>query len=493
VNEEDRWDYNTRSTVDPARKPPNNPFAEAALLGGILIDNRVIDDISGVVTDEDFYDPFHAQVFKACMRLHERGKIANPISLRPIFEHVKGGPDYLIGLTDSSAALIGCRDFAEQVAELSARRRMLEIMREGTDRLFGDGAENPGAIAAALETDIWAATARSTRSVGVSSAGTVDMVKQHLDELASGKKAIGATCKTIEEINTLIGPAVPGRYNIIAGRPGMGKSTLMQSAAMGYAMNGHAVEYYLAEMSGLDQSLRYTSDLSLWLNSGLRYVDLVKGRLTPQGHRALDKIREVAASLPLNFDPVGRCDIRAIRGSVARAVHKWKARGKKLEVVIIDYLQILNASEGGKTISDDKKRIDTISSVCLDIAKEFDVCVYGLSQLGREVDDRKDRRPQLRDLKGSGNLEQDADSVSFVYREEYYLRKERVSEGAKEYEEYRQNLLAAQGKVDLLTRKNRHGPEDEATCRFIGDFFAIRSSAYNPYADQRQDGFDLDV
>jgi replicative DNA helicase len=238
-------------------------------------------------------------------------------------------------------------------------------------------------------------------------------------------------------------------------------------------------------MNGEQIGMRHAADLSYAIGTPITHDKIRKGALTETDLRHLAAVEEQAALLPLDFVEIGQCDIRRVISTVGRLQLKWQRQGKKLEVVFIDYLQRLRASDGrGRDIPERPKAMAVISKACVHIASHFGVAVIGLSQLSRAVEERKDKRPQMNDLRESGDLEQDADSVTLLYREEYYVELDKPRHkgpGDKEYIAWEEELAAVRGKIELIGAKNRHGKPRTRTVQFNGPHFAVRSGDYNEH------------
>jgi replicative DNA helicase len=486
----------TPGTIEvPNPDEVHNLEAEAALLGGIMIANSAIAMVSEILDAGDFYEPMHGRIFKAIVRLYEKGKTVTPVTLCPIFRHDPdmkplGGASYLAQLTGSGAAVIGIRDFAEQVQELSVRRRVAQDMLGAIDEITtpteDDGIESVEEAIARIQDNASIALARATPAKPMSSAALVARAKARHRELTAKGEEAGLRCKTIPDLDKVLGMLQPGFY-LIGGRPGMGKTTLACSAAWGYAALGAPQEYFHAEMTADQVAMRHTSDLSFAMGLNIRHDRLRDNRLEPEDIRRLDPIAEKAMSLPINFTACKGWDIRRIEAAVERRARFWKNQGRSLGAVWLDYLQkFLASDERGRPIGDDLARINAISSACVRLADRLEIPVIALSQLGRQVEERKDRRPQLNDLRGSGNLEQDADVVAFVFREEEYWLRERPKDKAEdspEMEKWTTHFNCIQGKMELICEKNRHGSRRARTLKFFGPYYAVRGSGFGKFDD----------
>lgn len=465
-----------------------NAEAEAALLGAMMVDNSIIAKVSEVIAREDFFYVPHGDIFRAIMRLHANNEIASPVTLKPIFEGdyrfvELGGVGYLAQLTGSGVALVGAYDFAKQVAELAAMRRSREALYEAIEQLENtrDVWPDLGTIQGDLETKLWAerraTTVTNARDVG-------DAVKNVRARLKRAREAtVGFRNLWISDLNTALGELEPQTYTVIAGRPSMGKTVWGVSSALGYAAGGTPWLYLHAEMSAEQMDLRVICDLAFALGSTMTLDRLRKGQLTDDEDKLLDRIVEMRASMPIDFVDVGRCDVAEVRSRVRRADAKWKARGRKLGGVTVDYLQLLRADSilGARGANDPRASATAISGALLDIAKKEHVAMVALSQLSRKTEDRADSVPQLSDLRESGRIEEDADAVGLLYRAEYYLERMPTPTKPKELEDHEAALGAARGKCDFIVPKNRHGKAMKRTMNFYGAHSAMRGGDHTEY------------
>jgi replicative DNA helicase len=465
-----------------------NVEAEAALLGAVLIENSLIDPVSQVVAPEDFYEPLHARVFAAIVRSHDRGRPVSPVTLAPIFKrdpamNELGGPVYLARLTADGQGLLAPFTLAEQIAELSRLRRVRDgwnNMRDGY--LQGDTLEEASSY---LDEALAQLNAMSVKAPVMSAAGMISKVRERSERLTNDAlgEHTGVQCKTIGDLNTLLGPVEDGTYIILAGRPSMGKTTIASSAAWGYAANGHPVAYLAAEGTDDTLAMRFLSDFSLDSGLPISHDAIRRDKLTADQRAQMNRLEEEAAALPIDYQVVGRCDIRRLRGYVARLCQKWRDQDRRLRVVVVDYLQLLDATENGRPITDDRRRVNAVSDGLLNIAKDFGVCVIALSQLNRSIESRPDKRPQVSDLRESGRLEEDADVVLLAYREEYYLERNKPTQEARDYQaamdEWESSMSRARNRVDLILGKNRHGDVRTRTAKFFGKYYACRGGDYD--------------
>lgn len=464
-------------------RPPPDPLvsieAEAALLGACLLDNRIIGNVGHIVSQKDFYEPLHGRIWRVLSKFYEVGKLAAPATLRPAFEadpamQQVGGVAYLAQLTGSGAALIGASDFAKQIRDLARLREVKESVGKGLEAIGTDGTLEDFLV------EVEKAVAHASTTIrNIELLDTADMVdlatKRAETSIESGIP--GASCKLIPDLDTLLGKLEPGQMTILAGRPGMGKSTTALSGALGYAMDGNPVLYALAESSNEMFSLKMTADLLHAAGNPVPFKDLRQGLLDKGQMRALAKAKEVAKRLPIKFAHIGRSDVKRLEAIAAREAARLMRDGRKLAVVVVDYLQLLDAAGRYKS-GDERGRVNAVSEALLMIAQRLQCHVIALSQLSRAVEARDDKRPRLSDLRESGRLEEDADNVLMVYREEYYLEKAKPT-AEKDLEAWETDMGFARGKVELIAAKTRFGSNATRKANFLGDYSAVRGSNYH--------------
>jgi replicative DNA helicase len=458
-----------------------NIDAEAALLGGMLIDNSIITAWADRLRVDDFAEPLHGRIYSALLRFSAKGARASAISLRPIFAKDEAAMhgDYLARLVDSPAAVVGAADFAAQIIELSDRRVARAAVQLADEMLTSNFDTPIMEITGRVEAAGWAASTRSTAKPVRTLGNMVRLAGDRVRRIQDEGEAIGMTNHLVPDLDVILGPLEPG-FHLIAGRPGMGKTTLALSAAHGYAINGNPGIYLSAEMTEEQLAMRAATDIGFALGYRIKHDDLRRGKVTPGERMALEKIADRCDLIPLDFVDLRGGNIRRVWSECARKKALLKAEGKDLAFCVVDSVALYAADIDGKLIDDDRKRVNFISAFLNAMAHALDIAVIALNQLSRGVEGRQNKRPMLSDLKESGNLEQDADTVTFIYREEYYLeqtepRKGETNEKKQDlHEAWEVEMMAARGKADLIGAKNRHGRTMTATVSFHGEFYSVR-------------------
>src|SRR5688572_19849497 len=465
---------------------PQNVEAEAALLGALMIDNRLVEDIQTRLQPHHFFEPLHGRIYESILRLTDRNMIANPVTLRPLFEADEGikevgGPAYLAQLTGSGAAVIGARDFAAQIYDLALLRALIGVGRDLVESALDTSEEvAPIAQIERAETELYKVAEEGgaegkAKSFGEATKLAIEMAERALN---SGGHLSGITTG-LDSLNSKIGGLHPSDLIIIAGRPGMGKSSLATNIAFAAAQRflrdaedgiepgkgaGAAVALFSLEMSADQLATRVLAE-----QSGISSENLRMGKISKQEFRQLARAAGELQSLPLYIDDTPGLTIAALRARARRL-----KRQKGIGFIVIDYLQLLQGSGRGSSADNRVQEISEISRGLKQLAKELDCPVLALSQLSRAVEQREEKRPQLSDLRESGSIEQDADIVLFVYREEYYVASrepKRPAEGddAKIFEAHEQWMRDMEGvyqSAELIVAKQRHGATGKVRLKF---------------------------
>jgi replicative DNA helicase len=465
----------------PAGAPPalpHNVEAEAALLGALMIDNRLAEDIQMKLRPDHFFEPVHARIYESILKLVDRNMIASPVTLRPMFEadvEMKelGGPAYLAQLTGSGAAVIGARDFAGQIYDLALLRALIGVGRDMVETAL-DTSEDvdpksqiEGAEAALYRVAEEGGGENSVKSFAEATRLAVQMAEKALN---TGGGLSGVTTG-LDNINAKTGGLHHSDLVILAGRPGMGKTALATNIAFNAAQRlvrdredgiadeksaGAAVAFFSLEMSSDQLATRILAEAS-----GISGENLRMGKISQQDFRNLARAAAELEGLPLYIDDTPGLTIAALR---TRARRLKRQRG--IGLVIVDYLQLLQGTGRGGGDQNRVQEISEISRGLKTLAKELGVPVIGLSQLSRAVEQREDKRPQLSDLRESGSIEQDADMVWFVYREEYYLSAKQPSDDHADFQKWQEDMNRAYGLAELIVAKQRHGSTGKVKMRF---------------------------
>lgn len=446
-----------------------NIEAENVVLAAAMLDSKMIDRLADIVSPDDFADPLLARMFLAARDSHYAGNACGPVAINNMFAaddayKAAGGPAYMANLTASGAALIGAVSLAKQVADLARRRRMADGMNEAVG-MAGDQSVTLSEIVEAADAAISAASETTNAVQQHSGASCVDAMMAQLDS-----QDRGVTCKVIPPMDDLLGGARRKQMIILAARPGMGKTAVALSYSIGAAMNGHGVLYVSLEMSAPELGARMAADLCFNGRGGVPYSALVNQRLNDADRDRLRTARALMADLPIEVIDASSLSVARLNVMVRRQVRRFAAKGETLDLVVVDYLQLLSATKGKGAY----ETVSEISRALKAIAKEHDVAVLALAQLSREVEKRPGCRPQLSDLRDSGQIEQDADTVMFLLRNEYYLAREKPADHTPEALKWEQQMEEHAGKIEFICSKRRNGETGKALGAFHGAYQAVR-------------------
>lgn len=448
---------------------PHNLEAEQAVLGALLFDNQVSERLSDRLAGKHFFEPFHQRLFDAIEDHIRQGLLADPNILverfrrDPAFEEL-GGIRYLADLVDRAPPGAYAQDYARIVYDLALRRDLIRIGGDivkdapNPDR----GARDQIELAEQSLYTLAETGAASTGFVPFSNAlsGAVDMAAEafHRDGGLAGLST------GLVDLDQKLGGLHPSDLLILAGRPSMGKTALATNIAFNVARNyrweptpdggrktvsGGVVAFYSLEMSAEQLAMRILADAS-----GVSSDKLRKGEIdASEFGRVRDAAIEIGES-PLFIDATGGLPI----GKLAARARRLKRAQQGLDLIVVDYLQLATAVGDGKRDMNRVQEVSEITQTLKALAKELSVPIIALSQLSRQVENREDKRPQLSDLRESGSIEQDADCVMFVYREEYYLGRAEPREGTEDHLKWQQDMDEVRGKAEVIIGKQRHGP-----------------------------------
>lgn len=475
----------TQTTADealPLRQPPYNIEAEQALLGAILVNNEALDRVAGFLDAAHFFDPLHQQIYEVAGKLILAGKQATPITLRTFFENAAPieanltVPQYLGRLAASATTIINAADYGRTVYDLATRRALIVIGEDLVNTAYDSPVDFPP------ETQIQEAESRlydlaesgkygqGFLSFGTALTHAIDMANSayqrdgHLSGLSTG----------LTDLDSKLGGLQSSDLIILAGRPSMGKTALATNIAYNIARaysaeklpdgslkttDGGIVGFFSLEMSAEQLATRILSEQAEIASEKIR-----RGMITEDEFRRLVEVSQVMSQAPLFIDQTGGISIAQL---AARARKLKRQRG--LSVLVVDYLQLLTGSR--RTSEGRVQEVSEITTSLKALAKELNVPIIALSQLSRAVEQREDKRPQLSDLRESGSIEQDADVVMFVFREEYYVERRKPSESnVEEMHKWLAEMNQVHGRAEVIIGKQRHGPTGTVQLSFEANF-----------------------
>ena len=461
------------------RQAPHNIEAEQALLGAILVNNEACDRVTGFLLPDHFYEGVHARIFEAASTLIRAGKLASPVTLKTFFERDEtlneiGGPAYLARLAASATTIINAEEYGRTIYELATRRRLIEIGTDIVNDSFEAGVDqNARDLIEGAEQRLYDIAETGRYGQGFQPFATA--LTEAVDLAAAayqrdgGLSGISSGFRNIDE---KMGGLQRSDLIILAGRPAMGKTSLATNIAYHVAKNyraehrpdgslqvldGGVVAFFSLEMSSEQLATRIISE-----RAGIPSEKIRRGKITEDEFHALSAAAQELQALPLYIDATGGITIAQLS---ARARRLKRQRG--LGLIIVDYLQLL-AGSSRKASEGRVQEVTEITVGLKSLAKELAVPVIALSQLSRQVETREDKRPQLADLRESGSIEQDADIVMFVYREEYYLGRSQPQLNTPEFYTWQEKMSKIEGVAEVIIGKQRHGPTGTIELQFDG-------------------------
>jgi replicative DNA helicase len=443
-----------------------NHEAEAELLGLLLQDNRGIDAVADIIDAADFHDVIHGRIYEVVLREVSLGKPASPVTIRGYFEGDEleeyGGPRYLMDLTGSCSMLVSPSDLARQVVELAGRRRMRAHLTTASDAC-SDLSQPIGEIVSFAD----AALSPHDRETIHQPTGA-----QCFDELIRSfdEPRHGVTSANIECINELLGPMLPKQLIIAAGRPGMGKTTAAHSYALGAAMRGHGVLFVSLEMSSVELAGKMAADMC-HEDHKIPFAAIRDRNPNDWQRGKIKQARDYIDTLPFTVVDTGNLTVGRLNMLIRRHARRMAVKGHKLELVIVDYLQLLSPDTKGRS---NYEAVSEVSRSLKAMAKDNGVAIMALAQLSRDVEKRPDKRPQLSDLRDSGQIEQDADAVMFLLRADYYLELAEPDLLAPDRAQWEADMEVARGKIEFIVAKRRNGVTGSAVGLFHGAYQAVR-------------------
>jgi len=473
--------------VTPEIHLPRNVEAEAALIGAMLIENKIIDSLPSALSVAHFYEPLHGRLFERIVSLFNEGKGVTAVTLKPFFENDEamkevGGIGYLAQLTGSGAGLIGAKDFAKQIIDLAILREVISVSRtlieSATDTSESIDPESLLDEAQSALEKINGTEADS--KMAFSADACVDEVIAEWDQPSAG-----VACGCIPELDRALGKIRPTELVIVAGRPGSGKTALAVSYANGVARNaldpedagGGGVLFISHEMSALELGGRLIADTAAYSNP-IDYSKIANGWLNAEERERITKLRNQMRKLPLEVIQTPTLTIPRLRGLVRRWKRIFEKRGVPMRLLVVDYLQLMSGSKKGR----DENRTAEISEISRglkQIAMDEQLGVLALSQLSRAVEQREDKRPRLSDLRESGSIEQDANKVVGLYSALYYHEQTKPSPGSPNFEtklfEWEADRAAIKDQIEMIILKRRNGASGiTVNGSFLREYQAVR-------------------
>ncbi|MCU9839493.1 MULTISPECIES: replicative DNA helicase [Ruegeria] len=468
----------TSAEVQNPDTMPHSVEAEQQLLGAILTNNDLYDRVANIIGSEHFYDPVHARIWEVAAARIAKNALASPVTLKSFMAEDAGlaelgGAAYLVNLAGASISAFAVRDYAQMIYDLAIRRELIRLGRDISDKAARvDVASEPKEQIVEAEQKLYKLSEQGQTDSGFKSflKAVTEAVNVTNQAYQRGGGMAGISTGLVD-LDKQLGGLHPSDLIILAGRPSMGKTSLATNIAFNVAkaykrglrhdgtegaVDGGVVGFFSLEMSAEQLAGRVLAEASEISSHKIRQGDMTEGEF----RRFVNAAKDLEAC-PLFIDDTPALPISQL---AARARRLKRTHG--LDLLVIDYLQLCRGMA--------ENRVNEIAEISMGmkaIAKELNIPVIALSQLSRQVENRDDKRPQLSDLRESGSIEQDADVVMFVFREEYY--KEREKPGDHELdkmEEWKTAMERLHGKAEVIVGKQRHGPIGTVELSFEAQF-----------------------
>ncbi|MCK4867698.1 MAG: replicative DNA helicase [Alphaproteobacteria bacterium] len=465
------------------RIPPHNAEVEAGLLGAILTNDRALEKVADFLQADHFYEPVHGRIYDAARRLVERGQKASPQTLAHFFVADEaltevGGAQYLYELAASIISVANVADYGRIIHDLYLRRELIELGEGVVNEAFQPDIDD----SAPLQIEKAEQQLYNLATVGETDRGVVSLKHASLVALEEAEQAfkreghvVGVTTG-LRDLDRRLGGLHGSDLLILAGRPSMGKTALATNIAFNAAQarkptdgdepgGTNHVLFFSLEMSSEQLAARILSQVS-----GIPSDRVRRGEINADEFQAFAVASQQMSKVSLFID-----DTPGITVSTMRTRARRLKRQQGLDLIVVDYLQLLQGTPGRRA----ENRVQEVSEITRGmkmLAKELEVPVIALSQLSRQVEQREDKRPQLSDLRESGSIEQDADVVMFIYREQYYLEKGEPVQGIEEAqdkflskaERWKERMTEVENTASVIIAKQRHGPVGTVDLYFEG-------------------------
>ena len=457
---------------------PNNIEAEQAVIGSLLTSNEIFDDISSIISENNFYDPLHQKIYASINNLIYKGMLANPITLKSYFENEKDDlnvPEYLIKITKFSTSSRQSIEYSKIIYDMYVRRELIKISEniidsakisdlnvsgqsiiENSEKILYDLAEKGSFNSSLIKFD--------------------EAIKQTIEMASNAYKneeGVVGVPTGLKDLDDRLGGLHKSDLIIIAGRPSMGKTALATNIAFHAAKkiqetgNKGSIAFFSLEMSSEQLSTRILAE-----QSKIKSNDIRRGKISEEQFEQFIETSKNISELPLYIDETPAISVAALSNRARRIKRLYG-----LDMVVIDYIQLMRATFAVK-----EGRVQEISEITQGLkalAKELSVPVLALSQLSRAVEQRDDKKPLLSDLRESGSIEQDADVVMFVYRESYYLKAKEPRPATVEHAEWQAKMNEVSHLAELIIGKQRHGPTGNVMLEFEEMFTKFKDAVNN--------------
>ena len=448
------------------KKMPQNLEAEQSLLGSILFDNKILEDLPTNFNSQYFFDPLHANIYDACISLTDVNRLADPLTLKNYLNDNNLNKDidiekYLLDLREGVLSLSKAKFYAEEIKNCYIRRSLIRIADDLIDKSINPKIEvSPDQEISETEEKLYNLAEKDKINSGpIDFKSVLTSATNQINEAFTRKGKLSGVDTGFSGLNRQLGGLNKSDLIVLAGRPAMGKTALATNigfnAARSNTSGNDSILIFSLEMSAEQLAQRILAEQTTIDSHKLR-----SGDIDEKEFAKLVATQNDIYNLPFFIDDTPAISV----GQIASRARRLK-RTSGLGLIIIDYIQLIQGSKA----SEAQGRVQEVSNITRglkSIAKELNVPILALSQLSRAVEQREDKRPILADLRESGSIEQDADVVMFVYREEYYLDKSEPSQRENENQEnfnerftkWQDRRNSAEGKAEIIISKQRHGP-----------------------------------
>ncbi|MBL61541.1 MAG: replicative DNA helicase [Candidatus Pelagibacter sp.] len=463
--------------IESQDQTPKNLEVEQTIIGSILSNNDLFDEISDQINEIYFFDPIHKKIYKIISSLISKGLLANPVTIKNFFNSKEelveiGGVDYLVKLTKVAITKNQIKYYSQILADLHTRRQLIQISEETLEESKNKDIEKSA-------TNILEDTERKLFEIAEKGEFQKSFVtfkvalKETIDMATAAYKndqGIVGVPSGLTDLDDRLGGLHKQDLVIIAGRPSMGKTALATNIAFNASKNiqsqnkKSSVAFFSLEMSSEQLSTRILAE-----QSRIKSNDIRRGKINQDDFEKFIEASKNLENLPLHIDDTPAISISALSNRSRRLKRK-----QGLDLIVIDYIQLMKSS--GFRNENRVLEIADITQGLKALAKELDVPVLALSQLSRQVEQREDKKPQLSDLRESGSIEQDADVVMFVFREQYYLEKQEPKLGTAEHVEWQEKMNQVHNQAEIIIGKQRHGPTGLIKLEFESAFTKFKDA-----------------
>ena len=472
-------DLDTEHSLKSSDKMPQNIEAEQSLIGSVLFDNKVLEDLPTNFATRHFFDPLHASIFDACIFLIDNGRLADPLTLKSYLKQDDLQRDmdiekYLSELREGVVSLSKAKFYAEEIRNCYVRRSLIRIGDELINKSVNPTIDvTPDQEISNTEEQLYNLAEKDQINSGpLDFKSVLASATNQINEAYNRKGKLSGIDTGFSGLNRQLGGLNKSDLLVLAGRPAMGKTALATNIGFNAAKSSKLEKNDSILIFSLEMSAEQLAQRILAEQSTIDSHKLRSGDLNETEFSKLVSTQNDILNLPFFIDDTPAISV----GQIASRARRLK-RTHGLSLIIIDYIQLIQGSKA----SEAQGRVQEVSNITRglkSLAKELNVPILALSQLSRAVEQREDKRPILADLRESGSIEQDADVVMFVYREEYYLDKSEPTQRDNENQEsFNERFLKwqdrrnmAEGKAEIIISKQRHGPTGIVQVQFEAKF-----------------------